>query len=100
MSAFDIDQALIEQAARLFIKATSELAVSLPHPGGRTVRISLEVIDGAPLGHVDIDVTNLWALAQYAAKRGGTRDTIRHADPAPTGTPRLRLITDNEKRTS
>lgn len=100
MTAFDIDLALMEQAARLFIKATSELAVSLPHPGGRPVRISLEVIGGDALGHVDIDVTNLWALAQYAAKRGGTQDSIRHADPAPTGTPRLRLITDTEKRTS
>lgn len=100
MSAFDIDHALMEQAARLFIKATSELAVSLPHPGGRTIRVSLAVVDGDSLGHVDIDVTNLWALAEYAARRGGSRDSMRHADPAPTGTPRLRLITNTEKRTS
>lgn len=92
MSAFDIDHALMEQAARLFIKATSELAVSLPHPGGRTIRVSLAVVDGDALGHVDIDVTNLWALAQYAAKRGGTQETIRHADPAPTKKPTLRLV--------
>lgn len=92
MSGFDIDQALIEQAARLFIKATEELTVSLPHPGGRTVRMTLEVIDGEGLGQVDVDVTNLWALAQYAARRGGTADTIRHADPAPTGKPNLRLV--------
>jgi hypothetical protein len=93
VSGFDIDRALLEQAARLFIKATEELAVSLPHPGGRTVRISMEVIDGGEsMGHVDIDVTNLWALAQYAARRGGTAETIRHASPEPTGKPTLRLV--------
>ncbi|RIH58307.1 hypothetical protein D3C59_36040, partial [Streptomyces sp. SHP22-7] len=92
MSDFDIDAALMEQAARLFIKATSELAESLPHPGGRPVRISLEVIGGGSLGEVAIDVTNLWALAQYAARRGGTQDTIRHADPAPSGKAKLRLV--------
>ncbi|WP_086560115.1 hypothetical protein [Streptomyces africanus] len=92
MSGFDIDQALIEQAARLFIKATEELTVSLPHPGGRTVRMTLEVIDGPGLGRVDIDVTNLWALAQYAARRGGTAETIRHATPEPSGKPTLRLV--------
>jgi len=92
MSGFDIDQALIEQAARLFIKATEELTVSLPHPGGRAVRMTLEVIGGEGLGRVDIDVTNLWALAQYAARRGGTAETIRHAAPEPTGKPTLRLV--------
>jgi hypothetical protein len=93
VSGFDIDRALLEQAARLFIKATEELTESLPHPGGKTVRVSMEVIDGGDsLGHVDIDVTNLWALAQYAARRGGTAETIRHASPEPTGKPKLRLV--------
>lgn len=97
MSGFDIDQALIEQAARLFIKATEELTVSLPHPGGRAVRMTLEVIDGPGLGQVDIDVTNLWALAQYAARRGGSAATIRHADPEPSGKPNLRLVQGEAK---
>jgi hypothetical protein len=92
MSDFDIDRALMEQAARLFIKATEELTVSLPHPGGRTVRMTLEAIDGDGLGQVDIDVTNLWALAQYAARRGGSAATIRQSDPAPSGKPTLRLV--------
>lgn len=96
MSGFDIDQALMDQAARLFIKATEELAVSLPHPGGRTVRLTLEAIGGGDLGQVDIDVTNLWALAQYAARRGGTAETIRHASPEPTGKPTLRLVQGGE----
>lgn len=92
MNGFDIDQALVDQAARMFIKATEELAVSLPHPGGRTIRMTLSVVDGGGLGHVDIDVTNLWALAQYAARRGGSEATIRQADPAPSGKPTLRLV--------
>lgn len=94
MNGFDIDKALMEQAARLFIKATEELTVSLPHPDGNTVRLHLECIgSGESLGHVDIDITNLWALAQYGARRGGTAETIRHASPEPTGKPNLRLLT-------
>lgn len=92
MSGFDIDRALMEQAVRLFIKATEELTVSLPHPDGNTVRLTLEAIGGDGLGHVDIDITNLWALAQYAARRGGSAETIRHASPEPTGKPNLRLV--------
>ncbi|RIH58089.1 hypothetical protein D3C59_37400, partial [Streptomyces sp. SHP22-7] len=90
MSDFDIDAALMEQAARLFIKATSELAESLPHPGGRPVRISLEVIGGGSLGEVAIDVTNLWALAQYAAAGAAPRThparrprPVRQGEAAP-----------------
>ncbi|WP_270892299.1 hypothetical protein [Streptomyces sp. DHE17-7] len=85
-------QPLLRGAGPAASSRHSELSPSLAHPGGRPVRISLEVIGGGSLGEVAIDVTNLWALAQYAARRGGTQDTIRHADPAPSGKAKLRLV--------
>jgi hypothetical protein len=92
VSGFDIDQALMEQAARLFLKAAKEMVDDNPHPAGRTLRLTVEVIGGDAFGHVDIDVTNLWAFAQYAARRTGRPATIRQADPAPTSKPTLRLV--------
>ena len=93
MTGFDIDQALIEQAARMLLTAVDQMAANNPHPAGRTIRLTVAAIDGDTVGHVDIDVTNVWAMATHAARCSGVRDVIRQTDPAPTTRPQLRLIT-------
>ena len=97
---FDIDRALTDQAARVFLTATRDMVANNPDPTGRPLRLTVQTADGDTFGHVDIDITSLWAMATYAARRSGIPASIRQTDPAPTGRPNLRLITTDEKRTS
>jgi hypothetical protein len=92
VSSFDIDHALIEQAARMLITAADQMAANNPHPGGRTLRLTVAAIDGDTFGHVDIDVTNVWAMAKHAARRSGIPGVIRQTEPAPSGKPNLYLV--------
>lgn len=92
MSDFDIDQALIEQAARVFLKAAQDMVANNPHPAGKALRLVVQTPDGTDFGQVDIDITSLWAMATYSARRSGIPAAIRQTDPAPTGRPTLRLV--------
>lgn len=92
MSDFDIDQALTDQAARVFLQAAADMVANNPHPNGRPLRLVVQTVGGDTYGHVDIDITSLWAMATYAARCGGIPASIRQTDPAPTGKPSLRLV--------
>ncbi|MFF7795565.1 hypothetical protein [Streptomyces sp. NPDC007991] len=90
-------QALAQQmlsganAAR-FVSAVTDMTAALPHPDGPTIRITMtRIADGKHLQDVDIDVTNLWDLAQHAHhKADRARDTA--PAPAPTSKSHLRLV--------
>jgi hypothetical protein len=90
---------LAEREARHFITAVTELTTAHPHPHGPAVRITLTVIDGGEdFGTVDIDMTNLWALAQTAAARTNTAPAASHTSPTPAvGRPALRLLGGGER---
>lgn len=92
MNDFDIDAALTEQAARVFLNAASDMVAHNPDPSGNALRLVVQTADGDTFGQVDIDITSLWAMATYAARRSGIPAAIRQTDPAPTGKPSLRLV--------
>ncbi|MFD8899944.1 hypothetical protein [Streptomyces ardesiacus] len=90
---------LAEREARHFITAVTELTTAHPHPHGPAVRIALTVIDGGEdFGTVDIDVTNLWALAQSATARTNTAPVVSLTTPKPASSrPVLRLLGGGER---
>lgn len=92
MSDFDLEAALTEQAAHTFLSATTDMVTNNPNPAGKALRLVVQAADGHTFGQVDIDITSLWAMATYAARRSGIPAAIRQTDPAPTGKPALRLV--------
>lgn len=90
---------LAEREARHFTTAVTQLTATHPHPQGPTVRITLTAIhDGEQLDQVDIDVTNLWALAQSATARTNTAPVVSLTTPKPAGgRPALRLLGGGER---
>lgn len=78
---------LARRAGLQFLHGLEDLAAQLPHPDGRTIRITVEVIGtGEQVGSVDVDTTNATDLGFLASRRN---TTLRPAPaPAPTATPR------------
>ncbi|MDX2997978.1 hypothetical protein [Streptomyces scabiei] len=83
----DIARQIDERTAAAFITAVTAMADANPHPVGATIRLAVASIDGGrDLGVVEIDVTNLWDLAQRAQARAA------NPVPAPAARPALRLV--------
>lgn len=94
----DARQQLTRRAVNQFIGSVTGLTVALPHPDGNTIRLTISNTEtGQPLGHVDVDMTNLADLARHADRRvqAGTAIPATSPLPAPaarTNRPTLRLV--------
>ncbi|WP_060888634.1 hypothetical protein [Streptomyces scabiei] len=87
----DIARQIDERTAAAFITAVTAMVGANPHPSGATIRLTVTSIDGGrDLGVVDIDVTNLWDLAQRARDRAA--NPVLAANPATAARPALRLV--------
>lgn len=81
------------RAGLQFLRGMNDLARNLPHPDGKTLRISVTVIDsGEDLGTVDIDATNASDLGFLASRRNTTLRPAPAPTPPPTGKPNLRVV--------
>lgn len=92
---------LARRAGLQFLRGLNDLARKLPHPDGRAIRVTVEIIDqaGNPVEHLgtaDIDTTNTSDLGFLASRRDVTVRTKAAATPpapmVPTGKPNLRLM--------
>ncbi|MDX2658262.1 hypothetical protein PV382_18115 [Streptomyces scabiei] len=89
----DIARQIDERTAAAFITAVTAMADANPHPVGATIRLAVTSIDGGrDLGVVDVDVTNLWDLAQRAQARAANPVPDVNPVPAPAARPALRLV--------
>lgn len=84
-------QMLAKSSTRAFLTGVARMTAAMPHPHGTAVRITVTTLDGGEtLGHVDVDVTNLWDLGNLASRRA-TAPTPT-PNPMPADRPRLRLV--------
>lgn len=85
---------LARRAGLQFLRGINDLARKLPHPDGKTIRITAVLIDsGEDLGTVDVDATNASDLGFLASRRDVTVRTKAAVAPVvPIGKPNLRLV--------
>ncbi|MDX3283225.1 hypothetical protein, partial [Streptomyces scabiei] len=76
---------------RQFLTGLDDMASSLPHPDGRTLRVTVEVVaSGERLGSVEVDTTNAADLGFLASRRHATVHPTNA--PVSSGRPNLRLV--------
>jgi hypothetical protein len=90
---------LARRAGLQLLRGLNDLARKLPHPDGKTLRVTVEVIDSSEqLGSVDVDSTNASDLGFLASRRDVTVRAKQQTTPAATAPvapirkPNLRLV--------
>lgn len=88
---------LARRAGIQLLRGLNDLARNLPHPDGRTLRVTVDIIDQTgsiveQLGTADIDVTNASDLGFLASRRNTTIRPAPAPAPAPSGKANLRLV--------
>ncbi|MEU1134128.1 hypothetical protein ABZ383_30445 [Streptomyces sp. NPDC005900] len=74
---------LARRSGLQLLRGLNDLARKLPHPDGKTLRVTVEVIDsGEQLGSVDMDTTNASDLGSLASRRDTTVRSAKAATPA------------------
>lgn len=82
---------LARRAGRVLLCGINDMATELPSTDGKTLRITVEVIDsGEKVGTVDVDTTNADDLGLLGSRRAKQLRT--KPNPAPVGKPNLRLV--------
>jgi hypothetical protein len=86
MAAIDLGRQMVaDRAAAGFLADVASMVDANPHPHGAELLVTVSGADGRELGHVSVDVTNLWELGDIAGRRAAT--PVDH-EPAP----KLRLV--------
>jgi hypothetical protein len=88
---------LARRAGLQFLRGLNDIAGNLPHPHGKTLRVTVTVVDsGEDLGSVDVDSTNASDLGFLASRRdANVRAKVSSAPARATavnGKPSLRIV--------
>jgi hypothetical protein len=60
---------VVDRAAAGFLAVVASMVDANPHPHGSELLVTVSGSDGRELGHVSVDVTNLWELGDIAGRR-------------------------------
>jgi hypothetical protein len=63
---------VVDRAATGFLAVVASMVAANPHPHGTELLVTVSGSDGRELGHVKVDVTNLWELGDIAGRRAAT----------------------------